>query len=199
MQLGLWCANLRHINAMFWTIAFFFARIRTLSITCCAFKQSQWCHVEPYFNSWCHSWYCDITSWNLIYTQQHLWVIQRGSTGLSFGGGRESWALPSSPLYVAGLTHSSPGPMLPQSSTASLRTLVYDSAAVQGSGGDSRQEIQLYTHVQTHNRHITSVCRLSGVHPASNLITARSVTGVGVGSLSQSALKQEQEICFLTL
>lgn len=46
--------------------------------------------------------------------------------------------------------------------------------------------------------HITSVCRLSSVHPVSNLITARSVTGVGVGSLSQSALKQEQEICFLT-
>lgn len=46
--------------------------------------------------------------------------------------------------------------------------------------------------------HITSVCRLSSVHPVSNLITTRSVTGVGVGSLSQSALKQEQEICFLT-
>lgn len=93
MQLGLWWPNLRHINAMFWTIAFFFARIRTLSITCCAFKQSQWCHVEPYFNSWCHSWYCDITSWNLIYTQQHLWVIQRGSTGLSFGGGEGELSL----------------------------------------------------------------------------------------------------------
>lgn len=101
---------------------------------------------------------------------------------------------------MAELTHSSPGPTLPQSSTASLRTLVYDSAAEQGSGGDSRQENRLYTHthVQTHMGHVTSVCRLSSVHPVSNLITARSVTGVGVGSLSQSALKQEQELCFLT-
>lgn len=58
--------------------------------------------------------------------------------------------------------------------------------------------IHTHTHVQTHMGHVTSVCRLSSVHPVSNLITARSVTGVGVGSLSQSALKQEQELCFLT-
>lgn len=139
-----------------------------------------------YMKSWCHS--CDITSCHLICTQQHLGFIQSESTGLYFGE-RESWALPSSPLCVAVVTHSSPGPKLPQSNTASLRTLVYASAAKQGSGGggDSRWEIQLYTHVQTHNRHITSVCHLSGVHPVSNLIRARSVTGVstqtGTGNL----------------
>lgn len=47
--------------------------------------------------------------------------------------------------------------------------------------------------------HVTSVCHLSSVDPVSNLITVRPVTGVGVGSLSQSALTQEQEICFLPL
>lgn len=128
----------------------------------------------------------NLTSCHLICTQQHLGSIQSGSTGRYFGE-RESWALPSSPLCVAVVTHSSPGPKLPQSNTASLRTLVYASAAEQGSGGDSRWEIQLYTHVQTHNRHVTSVCHLSGVHPVSNLITARSVTGVstqtGTGNL----------------
>lgn len=122
----------------------------------------------------------------LICTQQHLGFIQPGSTGLYFGE-RESWALPSSPLCVAVVTHSSPGPKLAQSNTASLRTLVYASAAEQGSGGDSRWKTQLYTHVQTHNRHVTSVCHLSGVHPVSNLITASSVTGVstqtGTGNL----------------
>lgn len=45
----------------------------------------------------------------------------------------ESWVLPCSSSCVAELTHSSPGPMLPQSTTASLRTLEYSSAAVQGS------------------------------------------------------------------
>lgn len=127
-----------------------------------------------YMNSYC----CDITSCHLICTQQHFGFIQSGATGLYFGE-REGWALPSSPLCVAVVAHSSPGPKLPQSNTASLRTLVYASAAEQGSGGDSRWEIQLYTHVQTHNRRVTSVCHLSGVHPVSNLITARSVTGVG--------------------
>lgn len=36
-----------------------------------------------------------------------------------------------------------------------------------------------HTHEQTHSRPVTSVCRLSGVQPVSNLITARPVTGVG--------------------
>lgn len=131
-----------------------------------------------YVNSWCHSFCGNIPSCHLICTQQHLGFIQSGSTGLYFRE-RESWALPSSPLCVAVVTHSSPGPKLPQSNTASLRTLVYASAAEQGSRGDSRWEIQLYTHAQTDNRYVTSVCHLSGVHPVSNLITARSVTGVG--------------------
>lgn len=146
--------------------------------------------LRLYMNSCC----CDITSCHLICTQQHLGFIQSGSTGLYFG---ESWALPSSPLCVAVVTHSSPGPKLPQSNTASLRTLVYASAAEQGSGGDSRWEIQLHTHVQTHNRHVTSACHLSGVHPVSNLITARSVTGVstqtGTGNLLFNPLWHQSE------
>lgn len=152
--------------------------------------------LRLYMNSWCRSYCYDITSGHLIRTQQHLGFIHCGSAGLYFGE-RESWALPSSPLCVAVVTHSSPGPKLPQSNTASLRTLVYASAAEQGSGGDSRWEIQLYTHVQTHNRHVTSVSHLSGVHPVSNLIRARSVTGVstqtGTGNLLFNPLWHRSE------
>lgn len=45
----------------------------------------------------------------------------------------ESWVLPCSPSCMAESTHSSPGPMLPQSTTDPLRTLEYISAAEQGS------------------------------------------------------------------
>lgn len=58
-----------------------------------------------------------------------LIYMQQPGLGFIQSGVRESGALPCSPLCVAELTHSSPGPTLPQSSTASLRTLVYDSAA----------------------------------------------------------------------
>lgn len=160
------------------------------------------CHIiSSLYSQRCHAQLV-LCQDDLFYLFIYFFVIQCGSTGHYFGE-RESRALPCSPLCVAELTHSSPGPTLPQSSTASLRTLVYDSAVEQGSGGDSRQEKQLYTHththVQTHMGHVTSVCHLSSVDPVSNLITVRPVTGVGVGSLSQSALTQEQEICFLPL
>lgn len=59
-------------------------------------------------------------------------VIQCGFTFL-FSFIWESRVLPCSPSCLAELTHSSPGPMLPQSTTASLRTLEYNSAAEQGS------------------------------------------------------------------
>lgn len=51
-----------------------------------------------------------------------------------------SWVLPGSGSCAAELTHSSPGPMLPQSTAAPLRTLEYSSAARPGQPGGRRQE-----------------------------------------------------------
>lgn len=52
-----------------------------------------------------------------------------------------SWVLPRcSGSCAAELTHSSPGPMLPQSTAAPLRTLEYSSAARPGQPGGRRQE-----------------------------------------------------------
>lgn len=51
-----------------------------------------------------------------------------------------SWVLPGSGSRAAELTHSSPGPMPPQSTTAPLRTLEYSSAARPGQPGGRRQE-----------------------------------------------------------
>lgn len=85
----------------------------------------------------------------------------------------ESWVLPCSPLSVAELTHSSPGPMLPQSTTAPLRTLEYSSAAEQGSraGGDKKTSYT-HTHMCKHTRHLSLVLVHPG--PVSILITVRS-------------------------
>lgn len=83
-----------------------------------------WQSVQQWFSALCHSVCIHVFSW-------------------------ESWVLPCSPLCVDELTHSSPGPMLPQSTTPSLRTLGYNSAAEQGSRvrGDKKTG---YTHTHTH-------------------------------------------------
>lgn len=72
-------------------------------------------------------------------------VIQCGFVFYSWG----SRVLPCSPSRGAEVAHSSPGPMLPQSTTASLRTLEYSSAAEQGSRarGDKRTDVT-YTQTQ---------------------------------------------------
>lgn len=90
----------------------------------------------------------------------------------------ESRVLPCSPSCVAELTHSSPGPMLPQSTTASLRTLEYNSAAEQGSRarGDKKTG---YMHMHKY-KHTHTAALLGDLvfpsQPVSNLIIARSVS-----------------------
>lgn len=130
---------------------------------------------------------CDLTS---------LSVIQCGFCFSIW----ESWVLPCSLLCVAEFTHSSPGPMLPQSTTASLRTLEYNSAAGQGSRREEIRKRVIDTCTNTHTS--WEIWWFSSVHPGpvSNLIIVRVffVTGVDVASLSESAFAQEQEIWLFT-
>lgn len=75
---------------------------------------------------------------------------------------RERWVLPCSPLCVAEFTHSSPGPMLPRSTTDSLRTQAYNSAAEQGSRVTEDKKTN-YTHTC---KHTPSTSPLLAVCPA---------------------------------
>lgn len=115
------------------------------------------------------------------------------------------WGEGESSLTLLSLVRGWVNPLLSRTHAAPVQHRFAQNASVRFCSGArqwGRQQTRkavIHTHVQTHMGHVTSVCHLSSVDPVSNLITVRPVTGVGVGSLSQSALTQEQEICFLPL
>lgn len=100
-----------------------------------------------------------------------------------------SWVLPGSGSRAAELTHSSAGPMPPQSSTAPLRTLEYSSAARPGQPGGRRQESG------SEDRSPLSLFHLGGEEEAAGLGVSRrseSAISTGTGNVSR---KPQLNLC----